>query len=1224
MRKLLTLLAAWALAAAPALASYTPDAVKATGSSAARTIGDRFADTYNAADWGAKCDGTQLTDVTLTNSSATVSSLSYHFRSADVGKTIVVSNESMSASLTTTISGVSGNNATLASPWAGGTVTNSTGRATFYLTDDTASLQAAFDQITAMHADANGHNTVGFKLLAKGVCATGTLNQPRLSKLECAGGPQACTFFLKSGVNGPILKSENFDTLTGTGLGTGNGSMTNTSTGVPYWFGFGAHLDCNKAGNTSGDCVDYYGNARIIDTGSLVENAAGDDLYLEKTGDHACSATDWRMKEEDMVGDSMVRNAGGIGVHNRTNDSAIANIIAYNNTGGNWVSESSTSTVTSCDGTSSVLKYNGGVHFTQFHPYTPVNGINADFGSPTSLGFFYNDYGSAIIRDKLITPLIQSTACGYLGLSCIDIRSTSSYDQLGQVDLTLKSGQTIAAAFNVPSGAGPVAAQILGSSIQPGINSTAVKVRNNFSRITGGLSNLSTTGSVAADLGGTFNYYSFNTFNNTRHFTYTPGHHNIGLFQCYSNGGASGSCGAITPAATDFFVYLTDDTAVGSWLLAPAYRFGDGSTSNGINALMKPNATSLVVGASGATALTGNDNVSVGYQANNAATSGTDNTAIGYNSLPANSTGIGNTALGSGALQSTTVSSNTGVGLLAGEFVSSGGFNTAVGAKALQGVSGTPLTGIDNTAIGAAALFALQGNTSENTAIGRHALFGATTAANNTAIGSNAGAANTTGTGNLFLGYNAGSATCSTGGSNILIGNAVDCPASSTASYLNLGNTIYGTNLNSATQAIGIGTNAPGAALEVDFAGGTLGRFLDTEATQDATHGASLRFGADPGAAIASGSRLGGYLFTGSTDSAHTLASSAAIEAFATEAWSGTQQGTKLQWSTVHAGGTTRTPDFAGVNGNFYVLNMTSAGVVTNNSSGQLISTATLSPSLGGTGTNNGSNTISLAGNVAHAGAFSQTFTATGTTSVTLPTSGTLATTSNSETLTNKTIDTAGPNTLKVNGHPLTASSGTSSIALDTVGTVYIPGYRSGNYYGPNVSNTATFASIVDSTMYAMPVVIYKPVTLRSIAIRVVAGGTGSEFKAGIYDATGTAGRPGALLGQCSAAVATTTSNADAECALDADVVISTPGVYWLATMHHTTTSAATVQTYNTITSIGSLTGSTTAFGALGNSASTGGYVSATTTYASNFPSSFGTATEVVGNGGVLAAFRVR
>lgn len=189
--------------------------------------------------------------------------------------------------------------------------------------------------------------------------------------------------------------------------------------------------------------------------------------------------------------------------------------------------------------------------------------------------------------------------------------------------------------------------------------------------------------------------------------------------------------------------------------------------------------------------------------------------------------------------------------------------------------------------------------------------------------------------------------------------------------------------------------------------------------------------------------------------------------------------------------------------------------------------------------------------------------------------------------------------------------------------TKLIPGYKSGSYYGPEVSNTATNSSLVDARMYAMPVVIYAPVTIRSLAIRVVTGGTGSEYKAAIYDSTGTAGRPGTRLGQCSTAVATTSANTDAECALDADVVVQ-PGVYWLATMHHWTGAAAQVQTYNTIASLNYLTGSTTAFGAIGNSASTGGFVYADTTYASNFPASFGPANEIVGNGGVLAAFRVR
>ena len=86
----------------------------------------------------------------------------------------------------------------------------------------------------------------------------------------------------------------------------------------------------------------------------------------------------------------------------------------------------------------------------------------------------------------------------------------------------------------------------------------------------------------------------------------------------------------------------------------------------------------------------------------------------------------------------------------------------------------------------------------------------------------------------------------------------------------------------------------------------------------------------------------------------------------------------------------------------------------------------------GGTGVANTGFTITVAGNVSHAGSFTQTFTATGNTSLTLPTTGTLATLAGTETLTNKWIQ---PRVLAS-----TANSGTPTLNTDNYDMMVITG----------------------------------------------------------------------------------------------------------------------------------------------------------------------------------------
>jgi hypothetical protein len=96
--------------------------------------------------------------------------------------------------------------------------------------------------------------------------------------------------------------------------------------------------------------------------------------------------------------------------------------------------------------------------------------------------------------------------------------------------------------------------------------------------------------------------------------------------------------------------------------------------------------------------------------------------------------------------------------------------------------------------------------------------------------------------------------------------------------------------------------------------------------------------------------------------------------------------------------------------------------------------TGVLPSANGGTGVNNGANTLTIAGNVTHAGAFTQTFTATANTSLTLPTTGTLATLAGSEALSNKTI-TASPISGSTGAFTTLSASGTATVGPNNAGT---------------------------------------------------------------------------------------------------------------------------------------------------------------------------------------------
>ena len=149
----------------------------------------------------------------------------------------------------------------------------------------------------------------------------------------------------------------------------------------------------------------------------------------------------------------------------------------------------------------------------------------------------------------------------------------------------------------------------------------------------------------------------------------------------------------------------------------------------------------------------------------------------------------------------------------------------------------------------------------------------------------------------------------------------------------------------------------------------------------------------------------------------------------------------------------------------------------------------------GGTGVNNGSSTLTMAGSVTHAGAFTQSFTATANTAVTLPTTGTLATLAGSETFTNKTLTSPTMTTPTLGVASATSINKVSITAPATGSTLTIADGKT-----LTASNTLTFTGTDSSSVAfgAGGTVLYSGGALGTPSSATLTNATGLPVSTGI------------------------------------------------------------------------------------------------------------------------------
>jgi len=232
----------------------------------------------HAVDYGAKFDGIQLQDITTTNASAVISSASYEFVAADVGKVFALKATTTSSTymIRGSILSVSGGDATLSV----NATASIAGTAVIYFgTDDTIAIQAAHDAVNT--EDLYGTGTWKYRQTGVVVLAKGMSMITKEIKLR------PCVSFQGQGRYATWLKWVSANTMAVTDyFAMFHGGGGNTSTRIYYDNQFrDFRIDMSAAFTTTysyhAKCVEIIYNIKVVFIGMYLDSSPATSIGLD-------------------------------------------------------------------------------------------------------------------------------------------------------------------------------------------------------------------------------------------------------------------------------------------------------------------------------------------------------------------------------------------------------------------------------------------------------------------------------------------------------------------------------------------------------------------------------------------------------------------------------------------------------------------------------------------------------------------------------------------------------------------------------------------------------------------------------------------------------------------------------------------------------------------------------------------------------------------------------